>query len=156
MEIEKPFDIFHKIIEHHPVKTRNKVLFKKSSEWGYQTRKSGVTYLEWEGTPVRSIPEEKQSIYQLVLSDFPVDALLRINIQSRPTGVQRTLTWKPFETIFSARAHVHISLRNILNVRNSILVSGLSSTPSFVVNSVGGGNDTAGGGKMQTALNSAS
>lgn len=65
-------------------------------------------------------------------------------------------TLKPFDTIFSVRAHVQISLRKILNVFNPIRVSGRSSGWSFVVRSEGGGRDTAGGGSIQIALNSAS
>ena len=37
------------------------------------------------------------------------------------------LTWKPFDTIFSVRAHVHISLKNTLNVFSPMRVSGRSS-----------------------------
>ncbi len=65
-------------------------------------------------------------------------------------------TWKPFMTIFSSRAQVAISLKNTLNVLSPILVSGLSSTASFVVNSDIGAGIGAGGGSMHTALKRAS
>lgn len=52
-------------------------------------------------------------------------------------------------TIFSSRAQDTTSLINTLKVRGPILVSGLSSAPSFVVSKDGGMDVINGGGMIQ-------
>lgn len=58
VQVKKPFDILHEIVEHHAVQTRDQIL-QNSIELRVNETRKGNVYLEGERPPKCGIPEEE-------------------------------------------------------------------------------------------------
>lgn len=74
VEVEEPFDVLHEIIEHDAIHARDNILQMKSVHTPRATL--GLTDLERESASERDIPEEKETVDELVVCKFTVYSLL--------------------------------------------------------------------------------